>query len=265
MDLESGKITLERTREFWRNAESLLTAEADRRDPESVRRPEDRPTAPKIYAKALVDLAISPNPLSDDEIPETLALDTARLRRFRTEALRIAVIGAIFLTAKNLLKRDVRSQWKTEAARLWQLLATEPYTASSPPSTDPTAAPTSTAEKATSILSSAHNMPPATRSHLTATISRFFAQAASNRLSDPVLKVLFQRLKLHVHNRLSAFGSAERVRAASSAQEALAACGLAEFGTQVVAIVECLERVRGVDLEAHGGWYEVVARGEVEG
>ena len=265
MDLESGKITLERTREFWRNAESLLTAEADRRDPESVRRPEDRPTAPKIYAKALVDLAISPNPLSDDEIPETLALDTARLRRFRTEALRIAVIGAIFLTAKNLLKRDVRSQWKTEAARLWQLLATEPYTASSPPSTDPTAAPTTTAEKATSILSSAHNMPPATRSHLTATISRFFAQAASNRLSDPVLKVLFQRLKLHVHNRLSAFGSAERVRAASSAQEALAACGLAEFGTQVVAIVECLERVRGVDLEAHGGWYEVVARGEVEG
>ena len=108
-------------------------------------------------------------------------------------------------------------------------------------------------------------MPPATRSHLTATISRFFAQAASNRLSDPVLKVLFQRLKLHVHNRLAAFGSAERVRAASSAQEALAACGLAEFGSQVVAIVECLERVRGVDLEAHGGWYEVVARGEVEG
>jgi hypothetical protein len=248
MDLESGKITLERTREFWRNAENLLIAEADRRDPESVRRPEDRPTAPKIYAKALVDL--------------TLALDTTRLRRFRTEALRIAVIGAIFLTAKNLLKRDVRSQWKTEASRLWQLLATEPYTSSSPPTSDPTGAPTSTAEKAASILSSAHNMPPATRAHLASTISRFFAQAASNRLSDPVLKVLFQRLKSHVHNRLSAFGSAERVRAASSAQEALAACGLAEFGSQVVGIVECLERVRAVDLEAHGEWYGVVSAQE---
>jgi hypothetical protein len=260
MDLESGKITLERTREFWRNAENFLIAEADRRDPESIRRPEDRPTAPKIYAKALVDLAISPNPLSDEEIPETLALDTNRLRRFRTEAMRIAVIGAIFLTAKNLLKRDVRSQWKTEASRLWQLLATESYTASSPPTSDPTGAPTSTAEKAASILSSAHNMPAATRSHLASTISRFFAQAASNRLSDPVLKVLFQRLKSHVHNRLSAFGSAERVRAASSAQEALAACGLAEFGSQVVAIVECLERVRAVDLEALGEWYGVVAQ-----
>jgi hypothetical protein len=161
-----------------------------------------------------------------------------------------------------LLKRDVRSQWKTEASRLWQLLATESYTASSPPTSDPAGAPTSTAEKAASILSSAHNMPAATRSHLASTISRFFAQAASNRLSDPVLKVLFQRLKSHVHNRLSAFGSAERVRAASSAQEALAACGLAEFGSQVVAIVECLERVRAVDLEAHGEWYGVVSAQE---
>lgn len=257
MDLESGRITLHRTQVFWRNAESLLTAEADRRDPEGIRRPEDRPSAPKIYAKALVDLAISPYPLADEVVPETLALDKTRLCRFRSEALRVAVIGAIFLTAKNLLKRDVRSQWKTEASRLWQLLATEPYTSPSS-SSEPGSSP---AEKAISILSSAHNMPPATKSHLASTITRFFAQAASNRLSDPVLKVLFQRLKSHVHNRLSAVSSAERVRAASSAQEALAACGLAEFGSQVGGIVECLERVRAVNLASHGGWYEGVANG----
>lgn len=255
MDLESGKITLDRTREFWRNAENLLLAEADRRDPEGIRRPEDRPTAPKIYAKALVDLTISPNALADEDVPETLALDTVRLRRFRAEALRIAVIGAIFLTAKNLLKRDVRSQWKTEAARLWQLLATESYTPSS--IAEPSSSP---AERATSLLASAHNMPAPTKTHLTSTISRFFSQASTGRLSDPVLKVLFQRLKSHVFARLAAVSSAERVRAASSAQEALAACGLAEFGERVGSIVEGLERVRGVDLEGHGGWYEAVAR-----
>lgn len=254
MDLESGKITLDRTRAFWHNAEDLLVAEADRRDPEGIRRPEDRPSAIKIYAKALVDLAVSPNPLADDDVPETLALDTARLRRFRAEALRIAVIGAIFLTAKNLLKRDVRSQWKTEAARLWQLLATESYTSST--TTEPGNSP---AERATSLLASAHNMPAPTKAHLTSTITRFFTQAATGRLSDPVLKVLFQRLKSHVFGRLSAVSSAERVRAASSAQEALAACGLAEFGEKVGGIVEGLERVKGVDLGAHGGWYEVVA------
>jgi hypothetical protein len=248
-DLASGKITLDRTRTFWHNASALLLAEADRRD---LHRPEDRPSATKIYAKALVDLAISPSPLLDSDVPETLTLDTARLRRFRAEALRIAVIGAIFLTAKNLLKRDLRSQWKPEATRLWTLLASEPY--SSPSATD----------AATSLLASAHNMPAPTKSHLTSTITRFFAQASTGRLSDPVLKVLFQRLKGHVFARLAAVSSAERVRAASGAQEALAACGLAEFGERVGGIVEGLERVRGVDLESHGGWYESVAVERVE-
>ncbi|KAM0715713.1 hypothetical protein Q7P37_009213 [Cladosporium fusiforme] len=265
MDLEAGKITLERTRAFWHNAESLLVAEADRRDPEAIRRPEDRPSAEKIYAKALVDLAISPASLTDEDVPETLALDTARLRRFRAEAMRIAVIGALFLTAKNLLKRDVRSQWKAEATRLWQLLSTEPYT-SSEEEGDPSSSQQPTpAEKATSILTSTHAMPPSTKSHLATTTSRFFAQASANRLSDPVLKVLFQRLKSHIFARLAAGSTAERVRAASSAQESLAACGLAEFGGKVGALVEGLERVRTVDLEGHGGWYEVVARmGEEE-
>jgi hypothetical protein len=262
MDLASGKISLTRTRAFWHNADALLLAEADRRDPEGIRRPEDRPTALKIYAKALVDLAISPNPLADDDVPETLALDTVRLRRFRADALRIAVIGAIFLTAKNLLKRDVRSQWKSEAARLWALLAAEGYTSSSP--AEPSAGTASSpADRATALLASAHNMPPPTKSHLTSTITRFFTQASTGRLSDPVLKVLFQRLKSHVFGRLSAVSSAERVRAASGAQEALAACGLAEFGEQVGRIVEGLERVRAVDLEGHGGWYEGVAREEI--
>lgn len=257
-DLESGQISLERTRRYWRDAEDLLTAEADRRDPEAVRRPEDRPTSAKIYSKALVNLAVAQGSLSDEDVPETLMLDTARVRRLRAEALRISVIGAIFLTAKNLLRRDVRTQWKNEAARLWQLIASEGYATAFNTDLAPD-------QKAFSILESAHNMPPATKTQLSSAISRFFSQAAAQRLSDPVLKVLFQRLKSHVYNRISAVSSSERVRAASSAQETLASCGLAEFTMQVGAIVDNLERIRGVDWASHGKWYEEVAGEAREG
>jgi hypothetical protein len=120
-------------------------------------------------------------------------------------------------------------------------------------------------------------MPEPTKRSVASTIARFFAQAAQLdapaasspprttphvRFTDPVLKVLFQRLKTHVLGRLAAESSADRVRAASSASEQLAACGMAEFVPHVAAVVETLERVRRVDWEAHGGWYwEVVREG----
>ncbi|KAK4610442.1 T-complex protein 11-like protein 2 [Fulvia fulva] len=252
-DLESHVVTLIRTRRWWQESYTSLTAEADRRDPEGVRHPSDRPSPQKIYTHALVETAISQGELDKDAVPETLLLDLERLQHIRTKAIRVAVVGAILLTTKNMLKRDVRSQWKTEAGRLWQLLSTEPYSTSS--LSEPF-----TAAKAFSVLETAHNMPPSTKSHIYSTISRFFSQAAAatssgEKFTDPVLKVLFQRLKSHVLSRLSAETSADRVRAASSASEKLAACGMAEFTSQVAGIVEVLERVRVVDWEGHGGWY----------
>ena len=246
-DLEAGEASLERTKSWWREAHTTLCAEADRRDPEGIRRIEDRPTAQKVYTKALVDLAICQQVLADEDAPETLQLDAARLRRLRADSVRVTVIGAVLLTAKNLLKRDVRTQWKAEASRLWTLIGSEGYE--------------DTADRAAAILSSGNNMPPYTKAQVSSAIARFFAQATSGsgRLTDPVLKVLFQRLKSHVNNRLSAVSSSERVRAASSASEALASCGLSEFTTQVGAIVDTLERVRQVDLASHGTWYEQVA------
>lgn len=261
-DLASGQISLERTRRFWRNAEAALSAEADRRDPEAVTRPEDRPTARQIYTKGLVDLAVAQGALRNEDVPETLALDFARLKKVRASALRVAVIGAIFLTAKNLLKRDVRGQWKAEGARLWALLAAEDYQTPDRDAPHDSATPE---QRALAILESAHNMPAATRAQVASAISRFFAQAAARRLTDPVLKVLFQRLKGHVHGRVGAVGATERVRAASSASDALAACGLSEFTAQVGAMVESLERVGQVDWASHGGWYERIASGEHDG
>lgn len=261
-DLEAGIISLDKTKDWWRRSYAQLSAEADRRDPEGIRNPSDRPSSQAVYNDALLSLAIEQGQLRAESVPDTLTLDFARLRRIRAEAVRITVIGALLLTAKNLLKRDSRSQWKNAAERLWKLLSSESYDGQA------TEDQPSTAQKAFSILETAHNMPPTTKSQLQGTINRFFTQAAalsspsrstSVRLTDPVLKVLFQRLRTHVNAGLSASTSAERVRAASSASDALAGFGMPEFTKEVASIVETLEKVREVDWKAHGGWYREIS------
>jgi hypothetical protein len=250
-DLEESKITLDRTRRWWRSAAVNMHTEADRRDPWAQANPMNRPTAHKIYARGLVDLAIATPPLRDSELPETLELDRARISRIREDALRITTIGGILLTAKNLLKRDVRSQWKSEAQKMWLVLREGGYMR------DPT-----TPAKISSLLESSRNMPPSTRSQLSSTITRLLTQAETGKLSDPVLKVLFQRLKTHIFNRVSASSSGERVKAASTATEGLATTGLPEFVSQVADICEQLGKVGEVDRNAHGKWYEEIAESE---
>jgi hypothetical protein len=224
-----------------------MHTEADRRDPWNDPNPVNRPTPQKIYARGLVDLAIATPPLRDSELPETLELDRDRISRIRTDALRITIIGGILLTAKNLLKRDVRSQWKPEASRIWETIK-DGYLK------DP-----STPAKVLSLVESAHPMPPTTRAQLSSTITRLLTQAEASKVSDPVTKVLFQRLKINIFNRVSASSSGERVRAASTATEGLASTGLAEFVSQVGDIVDQLGRISVVDRSAHGKWYEEIA------
>ncbi|KAH7094611.1 T-complex protein 11-domain-containing protein [Paraphoma chrysanthemicola] len=246
-DLEEGKIALDRTRRWWRSAAVNMHTEADRRDPWSQNNAINRPTAHKIYARGLVDLAIATPPLRDSELPETLELDRARISRIREDAMRITTIGGILLTAKSLLKRDVRSPWKPQANRMWDVLK-DGYMK------DPT-----TPSKISSLLESSHNMPPATRAQLATTITRLLTQAESGKLSDPVLKVLFQRLKTHIFSRVSASSSGERVKAASTATEGLATTGLPEFVSQVADICDQLSKVSDVDRKTHGKWYEEIA------
>jgi len=247
-DLESGKITLANTRRWWRNASVDLLTEANRRDPEQVRLPADRPTPAKIYYRALVDLAVSQNQLAESEWPETLNLDQKRLYEMRNKVLAIISIGASLLTAKNMMKRDVRSPWKPQATRLLDLLMKNGLDAED------------TSQKAFAILESGSNMPAATKTALQAACGRFYTQAANGRLTDPVLKILFQRLKSHIFTRLSASTSLEKVRAASTASEVLASAGLPEFTTHVSDMVDILSRVGEADLKSHGIWYEKIAQ-----
>jgi len=103
-------------------------------------------------------------------------------------------------------------------------------------------------------------MPPTTKASLASTISRLLGQASAGRLTDPVMKVLFQRLKTHVFNRLSASSSGEKVRAVSMASEGLATSGLPEFVGHVGEIVDTLTKMSEVDRKVHGTWYEAIAK-----
>ena len=257
-DLAKKEITLERTQRWWRRARERAYAEASRRDPENIGHAANRPTLEKVYWLGLQDLAITPTELKDEDIPETLSLDKDRLMRMRSDSLRIVLISSILLTAKNLLKRDVRTQWKAEASKMWQVLSTArpPYHAG-------------LLASLLSTIESAHPLPAPSRAHLTATTTRFLAQAASQRLHDPVLKLLLHRLRTHVLARLVASTStSERVRLASicSASEGLSSSGMPEFVGRVGVMVEELCRVGFVDRRAHGSWFEALeSEGEAVG
>lgn len=242
-DLAKGRTTLTRTKRWWNDAAVNVITESDSRDPLH------RPSTQKIYARALVDSAIATNTLQYNDVPETLEFDRSRITRIRGDSVRIATIASILLTAKNLLKRDVRSQWKPEANRLWDALKAGLADADE-----------TLSARLLSIIESGHPMPATTKSQLSNTITRLIQQAERGRLTDPVVKVLFQRLKAHVFNRLSASSSGERVRVASTASEGLASSGMAEFVTQVGEISDTLGRMGDVDQKAHGIWYEQIAK-----
>ena len=254
-----------------------------KRDPENVHG-EPNPPAPKIYAQGVADLVLSNAGVSDALIPETLELDRQRLLVLHATAYRIVATASILLTAKNLLKRDVRSQWKAEADRILSLDFND-----------------ITPERVRSILESTHPMPSSASAQLAATIRRVLGPAAtacaaaasgtiqttietptdetlqdssspaeeaygpSNEqkppaasFGDPVARLILSRLRTHVLSRLSASSASERVRTTTTASQSLAGAGMPEFVNAVGKLVEELEKVREVDWLCHGVFYERV-------
>lgn len=222
---------------WWICASEKTRESSTRRAAEGPSSPASRVTPGKIYMQGLADLAIAVSTLEDNGLPETLELDRERILRIRSDTLRMITIGSILLTAKNLLKRDVRSQWKPEAQRMWDL----PYEDS---------------QAFFSILDNRYAMPPSTKSQLSGTIERVLVDARNSQATHPVMKVLLQKIKAHVFIRLSAASADERIRATTTASEALASSGLPEFVVQIGALVEELTKVADVDRAAHGKWYD---------
>ncbi len=225
---------------WWIRASHKTRENSTRRAAEGSSNPTNRVTPDKIYMQGLVDLAIAVTTLEDNSLPETLELDRERILHMRSDVLRMITIESILLTAKNLLKRDVRSQWKAEAQRMWDL----PYEDS---------------QAFFSIIDNRYAMPPSTKSQLSGTIERILVDARNSQATHPVMKVLLQKIKTHVYTRLSAASADERIRATTTASEVLASSGLSEFVVQIGALVEELTKVADVDRAAHGKWYDDIA------
>lgn len=233
-----GDRSLPRVKTWWRSATAKNREVLHRRPTDQSQKSAPGTTSDKIYMLGLTDLAVAVRPsIEQSELPETLELDYERFTRIRADVLRIIAIEAILLTTKNLLKRDVRSQWKTEAQRMWSL----PY------------------EDSQAFLSAIpHTLPPNTKTMLVGTVEKVLADARAGQATHAVMKVLLQKMKSHVLNQLSASSAEERIKATTTAGEALASSGLCEFAGNIGSICDELKKVADVDRAAHGNWYDVV-------
>lgn len=244
--------SLERTVQWWNNSKAKVEAEIARRDPEGINLARSRPTTEMFYNQMIVDIVTSYD-LSAPALPETLLLDERRIRRLNGDIIDIVCTGSVLLQAKNLMKRDVRSQWRTEATRILSVLGN-----------------TTDAEQAKegiqTALESCRNMPTATKSNLRSFISGVAQNAVAAKtgkadITQPVMRILLGRLKTHILARISASTSNEKVRAASTAGESLASLGLPEFVSQINKIVDEMSRMAKVDKDTHGKWYELIETG----
>ena len=252
--MEETSNDLTKTEAAWRDSRTKVMTEAARRDPENVGLARARPTPEKIYAQILVDVFTSLS--SSTNIPETLDLDKKRILRIRADILRIVTTGAVLLQCKNLLKRDVRSQWKIEATRVYSVLENAKSVEQA-------------VQGIQAALESSRSMPVATKNHIKelvlriVTASTSVSTSAETELGDPVMRLLLTRLRGHLLTRLAANTEKEKVKSASTASESLATLGLPEFVQKVGGIVDEVGKVGRLDRDAHGLWYEAIA-GKVE-
>ncbi|KAL8366690.1 hypothetical protein RB595_010515 [Gaeumannomyces hyphopodioides] len=270
--LERKEHGLETAEASWRSARGRLLAEAARRDPEGVSHPRSRPTPDRIYTQVLVDLFTRLGPISLGDMPETLRLDHRRAVRSGALTRRIVTTGAILLQCKNMLKRDVRVPWRTEAGRIMTVLEAaderrllkQKEGDGSSPAPGSESSSQAVVDGVMAALESGRSMPSATKASLRALVDKMEAAAAESgrtgsEPSEPVLRLLLGRLRTHVLSRLAAGSASEKVRTASTAGERLAGLGLAEFVDRVRDMVDEISRVGAVDREAHGPWWEAVA------
>ena len=256
---------LDKTRRWWHEARVKTIADLSRRSPAptiSSGSPAssgptvspNHPSADKIYNQGLVTLFVTPHPLPDFQLPETLELDEVRIQRIRDDILHIITISTILLTAKNLLRRQVRLPWTGIFNQLWAL--PDPYANSS-------------CTPYRSIIELAHALPERVKPALDGTIRRVLAEARNARegegdegegLQHPVMRIMLGKLREHVLKRLGANSEAERGRVEASARETLESLGLVEAMQRVNRMMWVMGRVKMCDWEGHGEWIEQVAK-----
>ncbi|KIV97499.1 hypothetical protein PV10_01249 [Exophiala mesophila] len=262
-DIQTGVHALERTKQWWANARSSLST--------------PRSTGSAIYARGLVDLVLRNSGVQYVDFPETLQLDYVRLLKLRARVFHVIATSSILLTTKIRLRRHRESLWTNDAQRLMSLDLQ-----------------TVDANRIVSLIESSHMMPDSTKEGVANFVGRVLPPAAAaahhvdlaeqeyqdalhnqvaydfsksnsagtdgeEGFSEQIASFLLKSLREHVFARLSASGTAERVRTTTGAAEALARLGMPEFLDEVNRLVNSLDKIRTVDLKAHSKWYDQIA------
>lgn len=230
-DLEAGRTTLDKTRQWLLAAKSQL--------------PEGTP-ANDIHVHAFLNLLFGLETLSTSSIPETFHLDHPRIRDIR-ETLRAAILGgAIVLTVKTLLRRDVRSSWKEISTFVGTLLRSS----------------TSTTEIADGVRNFV-NETAAVPAHTLVAVRSAVTRILERGTADPVVRVVANRVRGFVKERLLATNSQDKVRLAASAGEVLTGWGVGEWISELGGAVERVSIWRQIDMGVYGEWYnEILGAGE---
>lgn len=261
--IQQGEHGLFAAETAWRAARNKVIAETSRRDPENINHPKNRPTAEKIYVHMLVDIFTQTSKMRYGQVPEMLQLDYKRVRKYGHLTRNIITTSGILLQCKNLLKRDVRVPWKTEAARIMIVL-------------DTAGSEEVAVTGVMAALEAGRSMPPAIKGHLRGFVQKLIAahremvstsqsepnaqwEPTAHDPTQPVLKLLLKRLRDHMITRMCAASNSEKAKATNLAGEKLASSGLAEFVDRVREIVDMMTKVGTVDREAHAHWWETVA------
>lgn len=251
-DVEKNGLGLSAAESAWKSARSTVLAEVQKRDPEGINHPRSRVSPARFYAQMLVNVFTQPMPINFEAIPEMLRLDKRRVIEVSTMVQRITTVGAVLLQCKNLLKRDVRSPWKMEAARIMTVLEANH------------ASINTTVEGTMAALEAGRSMPAVTKTHLRALVTKVLTASQDMALHsaeprEPVLRLLFTRLRGNILARLAPGSASEKVKAANTAGEKLAGLGLSEFVDKVRNIADLLEKVGKVDRGAHSPWWDAIA------
>ena len=177
-------------------------------------------------------------------------------------------VSTVILTAKNALKRDVRTPWRNIAQRLLDTLDRDSTSETGSNSADID----SVSASFLTIFESAQALPPAVKNALSGTIRRVVSDAITVRTTDsflparehshPVMRVLTSKMRVNILGRI--FGSEEeRKRKENAAADALATAGLVEHVDRVKSLVDEMQRVKKVDQVAHAAWLDKV-RDDIE-
>lgn len=228
-DLEAGRTSLTKTTAWLQTAKSQLPG---------------TPSTVEVHLHAFLNLLVGLETLEGTDIPETFHLDHQRITDTRAALRSVILGGAIVLTVKTLLRRDVRSQWKELKASVAKLLTGEN---------------SEVAEGVRRFLEETTATPPASMEAVRNAVNRILQRGTA----DPVVRVVANRIRGFVKERLAASNSQDKVRLAANAGEVLTGWGVGEWISEMGEINEKVGVWYAVDRGVAGGFYEGILGGNV--